>query len=63
MAAVAVVELINIFLKNNYFDFINKTFKQKWGPVIGTKLALPILLMTDLEELLPYDMDLKPYIW
>ena len=63
MTAVAVVELTNIFLKNNYFDFINKTFKQKWGPVIGTKLALPILLMTDLEELLPYDMDLKPYIW
>lgn len=33
------------------------------GPVIGTKLALPILLMADLEELLLYDIDLKPYFW
>ena len=33
------------------------------GPVIGTKLALPILLMADLEGLLLYDIDLKPYFW
>ena len=30
------VELADIVLKNNYFQFLDKTFKQKWGTAIGT---------------------------
>ena len=59
------VELVEIVLKKNYFQFLDKTFKQKWGPAIGTKFAPPysILFMADLEKRLLSDIDLKPYIW
>ena len=59
------VELADIALKNNYLQFLDKTFKQKWGTAIGTKFALPysILFMADLEKSLLSDIDLKPYIW
>ena len=58
------VELADIVLKNNYFQFLDKTFKQKRGTAIGTKFAPPysILFIADLERLLS-DIDLKPYIW
>ena len=58
------VELADIVLKNNYLQFLVKTFKQKRGTAIGTKFAPPysILFMADLERLLS-DIDLKPYIW
>ena len=59
------VELAGIVLKNNYFQFLDKTFKQKQGTAIGTKFAPPysILLMADLEKRLLSDIDLNPYIW
>ena len=59
------VELADIVLKNNYFQFLDKTFKQKRGTAIGTKFAPPysILFMADLEKRLLSDIDLKPYIW
>ena len=46
------VELTDIVLKNNYFQFLDKTFKQKRGTAIGTKFAPPysILFMADLEK-------------
>ena len=46
------VELADIVLKNNYFQFLDKTFKQKRGTAIGTKFAPPysILFMADLEK-------------
>ena len=58
------VELADIVLKNNYFLFLVKTFKQKRGTAIGTKFAPPYssLFIADLERLLS-DIDLKPYIW
>ena len=58
------VELADIVLKNNYFQFLDKIFKQKRGTAIGTKFAPPysILFMADLEKHLLSDIDLKPYI-
>ena len=58
------VELADIVLKNNYFQFLDKIFKQKRGTAIGTKFAPPysILFMADLEKRLLSDIDLKPYI-
>ena len=46
------VELADIVLKNNYFQFLDKTCKQKRGTAIGTKFAPPysILFMADLEK-------------
>ena len=46
------VELAEIVLKNNIFQFDEKTFKQVRGTAIGTKFAPPyaILFMADLEE-------------
>ena len=59
------VELAEIVLKTNYFQFSDKIFKQNRGTAIGTKFALPysILFMADLEKRLLSDIDLKPYIW
>ena len=33
-------EVADIVLKNNYFQFLDKTFKQKQGTAIGTKRLL-----------------------
>ena len=58
------VELADIVLKNNYFQFLDKTFKQKRGTAVGTKFAPPysILFMADLGKRFLSDIDLKPYI-
>ena len=44
------VELANIILKNNYFQFLDKIFKR--DTAIGTKFPSPysILFMADLEK-------------
>ena len=65
MATDTSVELADIVLKNNYFQFFDKTFKQKRGTAIETKFAPPysILFMADSEERLQSDIDLKLYIW
>ena len=64
MTTDTLVELADIVLKNNYFQFLDKIFKQKRGTAIGTKFAPPysILFMADLEKRLLSDIDLKPYI-
>ena len=65
MTTGTLVELAGIVLKNNYFQLLNKTFKQKWSSATGTKFAPPysILFVTDLEKRLLSDIDLKSYIW
>ena len=59
------VELAEIVLKNNIFEFDEKTFKQKRGTAIGTKFAPPyaILFMADLEEKLFEIFEKKTMIW
>ena len=44
------MELAEVVLKNNIFEFDEKTFKQKRGTAIGTKFAPPyaILFMANL---------------
>ena len=46
------IELAELVLKNNIFNFNEKTLKQKRGATIGTKFAPPygILFMAELEE-------------
>ena len=55
-------ELAEIVLKNNIFEFDEKTFKQKRGTAIGTKFAAPyaFLYMADLEEKLLEIFEKKP---
>ena len=54
-------ELEEVLLKNNISEFDEKTFKQKLGTAIGTKLAPPYatLFMADFEE----SFEKKPMIW
>ena len=64
MTTDTLVELADTVLKNNYSQFLDKTFKQKRGTAIGIKFAPPysILFMPNLEKRLLSDIDLKPYI-
>ena len=59
------IELAEIVLKNNIFEFDEKTFKQVRGTAIGTKFAPPyaILFMADLEEKILNAFEEKPMIW
>ena len=59
------VELAEIVLKNNTFTFLEKTLKQKRGKAIGTKFAPPnnVLFMTELEEEVLSEIELKPCLW
>ena len=58
-------ELAEVVLKNNIFEFDEKTFKQKRGTAIGTKFAPPyaILFMADFEEKMLESFKKKPIIW
>ena len=57
-------ELAEVVLKNNIFEFDEKTFKQKRGTAIGTKFAPPyaILFMADFEEEMLESFEKKPMI-
>ena len=46
------LELAELVLRNNIFNFNERTLKQKRGTTIGTKFAPPysILFMAELEE-------------
>ena len=59
------IELAEIVLKNTFFEFDQKTFKQVRGTAIGTKFAPPyaILFMADLEEKILNAFEEKPMIW
>ena len=57
------VELAELVLKNNIFNFNERTLKQKRGTAIGTKFAPPysILFMAELEEKILEIVE--PYLW
>ena len=65
MTTETLLELAEIDLRNNIFQFNEKTLKQLRGTAIGTKFALPcaIIFMADLEERILKDIELKPRIW
>ena len=52
LSSVTLVELAEIVLKNNIFEFDENSFKPKRGTAIGTRFAslYAILFMADLEE-------------
>ena len=59
------IELAEIVLNNNIFEFDEKTFRQVRGKAIGTKFAPPyaILFIADLEEKLLSTFEEKTMIW
>ena len=59
------LELVEIVLKNNIFQFNQKTLKQLRGTASGTKFAPPytIIFMADLEERILEDIEQQPHIW
>ena len=61
----SLVELAELVLKNNIFEFGEKVFKQKQGTAIGTKMAPPyaILFMDDLETRILEYSTFKPSVW
>ena len=65
MTTETLVELAEIVLKNNIFQFNEKTLKQLRGTPFGTKFAPPyaILFMADLEERILEDIELQSRIW
>ena len=58
------VELREIVLKNNIFNFNLKTYRRKKGTAIGTKFApsYSMLFISDPEERILQNFDLKPYV-
>ena len=61
----SILELAEVLLKNNIFEHNNKTFRQKQGTAIGTKMApsYAILFMSELEDNFLKTAPLKPYVW
>ena len=64
MTTEILLELAEIVLKKNIFQFNEKTLKQLRGTAIGTKFAPPyaIIFMADLEERIFKYIELKPRI-
>ena len=65
VATDTLVGLASLVLKNNYFEFNNKIYRQKLGTAIGTKFAPAYanLFMSWLEErFLKVSVD-KPLVW
>ena len=58
-------ELAEIVLKNNIFEFDEKTYRQLRGTAIGTKMAPPyaILFLAELEEGFLKNCKFKPEVW
>ena len=59
------IELTEVVLKNNIFEFSDKTYKQIRGAAIGTKFAPPyaVLFMAALEEKILSKAKKKPSVW
>ena len=59
------LELVEIVLKNNVFQFNGKTLKQLSSTAIGTKFTPPYtnIFMADLEERILKDIELQLRIW
>ena len=60
----SLIELAELVLKNNIFEFSDKTYKQIRGTAIGTKFAPPyaILFMAALEEKILSKVKKKPSV-
>ena len=65
VATDTLVGLASLVLKNNYFEFNNKIYRQKLGTAIGTKFAPAYanLFMSGLEERLLEASADKPLVW
>ena len=61
----SLVELADVVLKNNFFEFNGAFYHQLRGTAIGTKCApsYAILFLADLEEKLLRDSSCKPWLW
>ena len=61
----SLVELADLVLKNNFFEFNGSYFQQLRGTAIGTKCApsYAILFLAALEEKLLEEAQYKPFIW
>ena len=59
------IELAELVLKNNIFEFSDKTYKQIRGTAIGTKFVPPyaVLFMAVLEEKTLSEVKKKPSVW
>ena len=59
------IELAELVLKNNVFEYSNKTCKQNRGTAIDTKFAPPyaVLFMVALEEKVLSKVKKKPSVW
>ena len=59
------IELAELVLKNNIFEFSDKTYKQICGMAIGKKFASPyaVLFMAALEEKILNKFKKKPNFW
>ena len=60
-----IIELLQVVLTNNYFDFNGKHYHQKSGRAMGTKLAPSYanLFMTKFEQIHVYTYHLQPTLW
>ena len=58
-------QLAEVVLKNNIFEFDEKTYRQLRGTAIGTKMAPPyaILFLAELEEAFLKKCKYKPEVW
>ena len=58
------IELAELVLRNNYFEFNDRFRKQKEGATIGTKFASPytIVFMAALEEKILESLIKKPWL-
>ena len=61
----SLVDLADLVLTNNFFEFDEKTFHQKQGTAIGTKFAPPyaVLFMSEFEEKALSNSPLAPWVW
>ena len=60
-----IIELLEVVLTDNYFNFNGKHYHQKSGTAMGTKLAPSYtnLFMTKFEHNLVYTYHLQPTLW
>ena len=60
-----IIELLQVVLTNNYFDFNCKHYHQKSGTAMGTKLAPSYanLFMSKFEQDHVYTYHLQPSLW
>ena len=60
-----IIELLQVVLTNNYFDFNGKHYHQKSGTAMGTKLARSYanLFMSKFEQDHVYTYHLQPSLW